>query len=298
MVKRDLYLGKYNLNEFKINLLENDKAASTCNLYLDNIIQFIEWFISTEEIEFEEDKVTAIDIRDFRSYLQSKKNEKPGSINTKIASLKKYFKFLFETGLINKDPAESIKKIRVANPNEVKSFSEKTYHSLRREIYRQGNPLHIAIWEVLTRTGCRCSELCNLKLNSIRITERTARIQINGKGNKIRELKLHVDAKNALLEYLKIRNNINVTSNYLFISTRKQKFTRTAIWKILNKYAARVGTHISVHSCRHYFCRSLLKRGVDLATVSRIAGHSSTLTTAKFYEIASQEEMDDAIDKL
>lgn len=296
-MKRDLYINKYFLDKFKIYLFESDKAETTCNLYLDNIIKFIDWFEESEADIFHVTKITTIDIRDYRSYLQSK-NEKVSTINNKIASLKSYFSFLYTNKYIIKDPCESIKRLKSLVLPKAKSYDEKTYRAIRREIYRSNNELHICIWELLNKTGIRVSELCNLKLNDITITERTARIQILGKGNKIRNLKLHLDAKNAILDYLKIRNIIIVNNDYLLLSERKCKFTRSAIWKILDKYSSRVGCHISPHQSRHYFCRTLLKNGIDIATVAALAGHSNSLVTAKTYTLSNQEDQDNGIDTL
>jgi integrase/recombinase XerC len=297
MVKRDLFLQKYYLKDYRNNLLELDKAQATIDLYTDNVIQFIEWIEGNEE-RFSEKDITAIDIRDYRSYLQNIKNEKIGTINLKITSLKSYFSFLYGSKLINKNPAESIKKLKSATLPEVKSFDDKIFRSIRREVYRSQNPLFIAIWEILSRTGCRCSELCNLKLNSIIITERTAGITFVGKGNKTRELKLHTEAKNAIVEYLKIRNKIITKNDFMFLSERRCQFSRSAIWKIITKLSARAGYHITVHQIRHYVLRNLLKNGADIATVAAIAGHSSSLVTAKIYTLASKEDQDKAIDSL
>lgn len=297
MVKRDLFFKKYHLEEFRNNLLELDKAQSTINLYIDNVIQFVEWIEGLDDT-FNEKNITTIDIRDYRSYLQNVKYEKIGTINLKITSLKSYFSYLYCIKLINKNPSENIKKLKTATFAEAKSFDDKTFRAIRREFYRSGNPLHIAIWETLVKTGCRNSELCFLKLNSVTITERTAKIIFVGKGNKSRELKLHIEAKNAILEYMKMREKIKTESNYLFLSERKGPFTRSAIWKIICKYSAHAGCHISVHQIRHYALRTLLKNGADIATVAAIAGHSSSLVTAKIYTLASKEDQDKAIDSL
>lgn len=297
MPKRDLYMDNYYFKEYKQNLLMLDKSPSTIYMYLDNIVIFIEWFDETNGISFDASIITPIDIRDFRSYLQNVKKQKVSTINLKIASLKSYFGFLYYSKYISKNPAETIKKIKDTSIHVAKSFDEKTYRAIRREIYRSDFPLHVALWETLAKTGCRCSELTNLRLSDINITERTAHITIRGKGNKYRTLKLHLDAKNTILNYLKIREKIKTDSEFLFLSERKQKFTRSAIWKIVNKYASKVGTHISVHQIRHYVLRKILVNS-DLSTAAYVAGHSSPLVTSKIYTLPREEEKNAAIDKL
>lgn len=296
MPKINSFMNNYYFKEFKQNLLASDKMESTINLYLSNIIIFIEWFEETNCIEFVPNITTSLDIRDFRSYLQNIKKQKVGTINLKLASLKSYFGFLYYSKYISKNPAETIKKIKDSSVKNPRSFDEKTYKAIRREVYRSCNYLHIAQWEILTKTGCRVSELTNLRLSDINITERTAHVTFIGKGNKYRTLKLHLDAKNAILNYLKIREKIKTDSEFLFLSERKQKFSRSAIWKIVNYYSSRVGTHISVHQIRHYVLRTLLKNN-DISVVSKIAGHSSILVTS-VYTLPHKEEQDAAIDTL
>jgi len=145
MVKRDLFIDKYHLKYFRNNLIELDKSQSTIDLYTYNIIQFIEWFKDLEGTEFEINKISTIDIRDYCSFLQNAKNEKVGTINLKIASLKSYFACLLRSTLINNNPTLAIKKLKTTIPTEVKSFDDKTYRAIRKEVYRSQNNLHISI---------------------------------------------------------------------------------------------------------------------------------------------------------
>lgn len=286
------------LHDFQIYLLNKDLSELTLDLYIGNVNQFINYFKDTDGIDFDFFKVTIIDLRDYRSFLLNVKKLNANTINTKIMCLKSYFNFLYDSNLIKVNPAKDFKKIKIATSYEVKSFDDKTYRKLRREIYRAAKPLHIAMFETFTKTGCRVSELCNLKLSSVIITDRTANIKILGKGSKIRELKLHLDAKNAILDYLDIRNKLTIKHDYLFISERNSKFTRSGVWKIFKKYSDRINEDLTLHSFRHYVLRRLLKEGADINTVSAIAGHSNPLITAKIYTTASKEDQDNALDLL
>lgn len=204
MVKRDLYKNKHYLDEYKNYMLEMDKAITTIYLYIDNVIQFAEWYENSSGTKFQVEDVTAIDIRDYKAFLQDK--DKYTTANTKLASLKSYFSFLYEEKHIAKDPAANIKKIKIQGQQQPKSFGDKVYRALRKQIYKEGNPKHIAMWEVLTKTGCRCSELSNIKVSDVDL--KNSQLVIYGKGGKYIAVKLHSDAKVAIQDYIeRMRKN-------------------------------------------------------------------------------------------
>ena len=59
--------------------------------------------------------------------------------------------------------------------------------------------------------------------------------------------------------------------------------TDQAVLYLLQKRAAEAGVKsFSPHDCRRTFISDLLDAGVDLVTVSQLAGHSSPLTTARY----------------
>jgi site-specific recombinase XerD len=55
------------------------------------------------------------------------------------------------------------------------------------------------------------------------------------------------------------------------------------VYKTVLKRASQVGIeHFSPHSLRRSFVSTLLNSGVDLATVSKMAGHANIQTTAMY----------------
>ena len=306
MPKRDLYLEKYYLKEFKEYLIENDKSVKTVNCYLDNVILFIQYFEKMEIDEFNPVIITAIDIQDYRSYCQNTLRLGVASVNIRIDSLKAYFSYLLLAKIIEKDPSFKVKKIKDSRIRTPHTFDEKTFRTLRRLYYRESNPLHILICELLSKCGLRCGELTNLTLDDIHMTmdedietPRTGEILIRGgKGNKARIVPLHKDVRIAIINWLKIRSLKKVDSPYLLISERKEKFTTNGIYRIVMGYHKKlqIDEHFSVHTYRHYFCKQLLKF-TDITTVANLAGHSSIITT-QGYTTPTKEQLEETISKL
>lgn len=287
------------LDEFATYLMSIDKSDSTIKTYIEHVQAFAKWFEETNGINFDPIVVTEIDIRDMRSYLQGTRHLKETTINLRLASLKSYFEFLEGEKYIKNNPAKAIKKIKIQSPAAPKSLDEQTYRALRRHIYRGGNKAHIAMFEIFTRCGVRNFELINIRIADIDITERKGNLKVIGKQNKVRHIPLHRDVRDAINNWMTIRKNIKTEYDNLFISERKTPYTRSGIWKIFKKYCAQIGiTDVTIHSFRHYFCRTLLKNGVDISIVAQLAGHASGYVTAQVYTIPRQEELEAAIETL
>lgn len=287
------------LDEFATYLMSIDKSDSTIKTYIEHVQAFAKWFEETNGINFDPIVVTEIDIRDMRSYLQGTRHLKETTINLRLASLKSYFEFLEGEKYIKNNPAKAIKKIKIQSPAAPKSLDEQTYRALRRHIYRGGNKAHIAMFEIFTRCGVRNFELINIHIADIDITERKGNLKVIGKQNKVRHIPLHRDVRDAINNWMTIRKNIKTEYDNLFISERKTPYTRSGIWKIFKKYCAQIGiTDVTIHSFRHYFCRTLLKNGVDISIVAQLAGHASGYVTAQVYTIPRQEELEAAIETL
>jgi integrase len=67
------------------------------------------------------------------------------------------------------------------------------------------------------------------------------------------------------------------------VSPNRRHLSPSGIYQALNTRACRVGiVDFAPHDLRRTFVGDLLDAGVDLSTVSQMAGHSSTTTTAGY----------------
>ena len=58
------------------------------------------------------------------------------------------------------------------------------------------------------------------------------------------------------------------------------------------------GEHLSIHSLRHSFATRAIQRGVPPEIVAKMLDHSSINTTLTFYAKHSQQQIDDAMDRV
>ena len=199
---------EYYLNVFVDYLNKSDKSSGTISTYTANIKGFIKYYVESYNEEFIPENVIMMDLKDYRNYLLNIKRQKASTINNKIAALKEYFFFLQSNGIIKDNPAENMKKIRTNKPTAPKGFSDSDFRKIKRYVYRSQKNLWIVVFELLSKTGVRVSELINIRLCDITINDRSGNLRVIGKNQKERNIPLHLDVRKAIISYIEERDKI------------------------------------------------------------------------------------------
>lgn len=209
----------------------------------------------------------------------------PASICRHVVSLKVFFKYLQLEGALHDNQAALLGSQKlwqrvptVLNPKQVEALLAAP---------QPGEPLwrrDRAILETLYATGCRVSELSNLRVRDLHLDEKYC--ICHGKGDKQRMVPLGRRACDAVQAYLErerpaLAERRDPQSAFLFLSSRGQRLRRERIWELLKRYAAVAGAsdELSPHSLRHSFATHLLAGGADLRQVQEMLGHASIATT-------------------
>jgi integrase/recombinase XerD len=155
----------------------------------------------------------------------------------------------------------------------------------RRDKNTHAGTRDAAIIGILYAAGLRREELVSLTFESVDLDN--GMITLTGKRNKQRTAYINNGALKALTDWLTLRGS---DGSALFVEVNKSdrvissnSLTPQAIWKMLAKRASQAGVkHFSPHDMRRTFVSDLLDAGADLATVSKMAGHSNVQTTARY----------------
>jgi integrase/recombinase XerD len=141
-----------------------------------------------------------------------------------------------------------------------------------------------AMLETLYATGCRASEVVNLKLVDVYLD--AAFCKCFGKGSKQRVVPLGRPAVAALRAYIGTTGeqggrSIIGNTEVVFVSKTGRRLTRIHLWALVKKYCKRAGLPhtVSPHTLRHSFATHMLAGGADLRTVQELLGHASIQTT-------------------
>ena len=137
--------------------------------------------------------------------------------------------------------------------------------------------------ELLYACGLRVSELVNILLTELSMTEGI--IRVTGKGSKTRLVPMGEYAKKQIQIYVdcfRSKNKIHPSyEDVLFLNQNGKRLTRAMIFTIIKKYSleAKILKKVSPHTLRHSFATHLLENGADLRTIQVMMGHESITTT-------------------
>lgn len=281
---------------FSDSLLKAGKSLNTVTTYSRNAELFVEWLENITGDEFN-GKITGMDVTAYTRYLSDTKKQSLNSIKAKLTALQKFSEYLTESGYM---PSVKVEQKKGTSEPNVEVLEKNELYKFLRYVINTENKLNIAVVTLLLNTGIRESEMCNLELSDIEISERKGMMTIrSGKGNKYRQIPLNKDARNAMIDYIENCRPVDTESQKVFIGQRGA-LTRSAVYKIVNKLGEKaISRNVYPHMLRHQCFTAMAKNpDVDLKTISSIAGHSSTELTTKYYINSSRQEQLDAVDSL
>ena len=136
----------------------------------------------------------------------------------------------------------------------------------------------------LLRAGLRREEVSGVGVADF--DQAGATVKVHGKRNRDRLVPLAGGALDAVSDWLAVRGD---APGALLLAVNKggrvlrEGISAQAVYSILAKRAAQAGVKdLSPHDWRRSMISDLLDAGADLATVQRLAGHSSPNTTSRY----------------
>jgi len=245
----------------------------------------------------ERKKITKIKKEDLRNYIfhqRDKCQSKESSIKRRIASLKLLFKWAYAEKLITTNPFDGLhEKIRL--PGRLpKALDKKDSNRLKVAIYqiRKNDNIESACKKIaihlLLETGIRVSELTNIQISDISISDQS--IKIKGKGNRQRLVYfLSSDLKISIQNYLKKRLSFSSDDAFLSIKTQKNITpSKIRLWLKAIAIEANIKQRVTPHMLRHTCATQWLEAGLDIRYVQKLLGHHSISTTEIYTHVSDQ----------
>lgn len=260
-------------------------SENTINNYNIDLVDFLE-FNNNDILNIDRDIVNR-----YMQYLYDE-NLSRATISRRLSSLRSFYNYLYNNGIVSKNYFLSIKNPKKENslPKFVKDIDiDKMF--IIPDIRKPIGQRNLLIIRMLYATGVRVSELVNIRLSNINIDERT--IKILGKGSKERIVVFGNNTKEILTLYLSDgRNRLSKDNNdYLFLNKDGNKISDRYVREIINDIIikASISMHVSPHMLRHTFATSMLNNGADLVSVKDLLGHESLNTTSIYTHVSNEK---------
>ena len=216
----------------------------------------------------------------------------------KIEHLRTFFDYLFRIKhTIFKEPFKKINSERKLDKKLPNYLSLEEAKRVLKIYENSEDPIEIrdnAMLHIFLNCGLRLSEIKNLNIEDIDLKDN--KFTIIGKGNKERTNYLNEKTKEALIEYLKIRDNFldnnNKHENALFLTFygyRMSQFTINKIVKRAYKKSNLDEKVYTVHTLRHTCATLLYRAGVNIKTIQELLGHVQIDTTEIYTHLDNQE---------
>jgi len=265
-------------------------AENTVQAYRRDLEHMKEWLNGRSPTE-----LGISDLTDFASFLKNKKLAAT-SISRHIVAIRMFYKFLQLESAIADNPAELLTTPKVwQRVPKVLSIAQVDHFLAAPQKFDQHWIRDRAILELMYATGCRVSEISNMLIANVNLTDGYCLAE--GKGSKQRMVPLGERAIEAiefyLAEYRPIlaANRELAISPWLILSRTGQRLRREAIWELIKRFALRAGidSEVSPHTLRHSFATHLLAGGADLRLIQEMLGHASIQTTQIYTHVENSK---------
>ncbi|XID94192.1 tyrosine recombinase [Paenibacillaceae bacterium WGS1546] len=211
------------------------------------------------------------------------------TVTRRFASIRSFCKFLTIRRAVDFDPA-----LQLESPKTEKK-PPKTVNAAELdkllELPDVGDAIGLrdrAMLELLYATGLRASELISLDVDHVRLD--MGFLLCLGLGGRERMVPVGAQAIAWTSRYVQESRPKLVREGKpdkaLFLNHLGVRMTRQGFWKLLKKYATKLGMEVTPQTLRHSFAAHLLENGADLRAVQEMLGHADPATTQAYVPFA------------
>ena len=286
------------LKDFTEYLREEKRmAGNSLQAYSSDVREF-KSFEEARGIERIEDASTT----EVVAYLHSLKSDgkSASTVNRKLSSVRTYFAYLQNRGIIARNPAVDIRSPKV----ERKEISYLTLDEIERIFECTDDTTKgirdKAILEVMYATGIRATELIEANIENINL--KMGFIACSTENERARIVPLGVPSRQALEQYISSARRIMIgegsEENALFVNYSGERISRQGLWKVLKEYGekAELSQKLTPNILRNTFAIHMLQNGADLKTLQELMGYED-ISAVQAYLAAMKTRIKDVYDR-
>jgi len=276
---------------------ERKLSKNTLDAYNGDIHEFVAFEGKRGKTELTETSSTEV-----IAFLHNLKacGKSASTVNRKLASIRAFFNYLIEAGLMQNNPASNIKSPKI----ERKKLEYLTMEEIDKLLSLPDDSMKgirdKAILEVLYATGIKATELIEANIDDVNM--RMGFLTCEGEQSKLRIVPLGRPARAALQNYIyDVRDSLlreNKEEKALFVNYYGKRITRQGLWKILKEYGEKAGikSKITPNTVRNSFAVHMLQNGADLKSLQELMGHED-IGAMQIYLSVTKNRIKDVYDR-
>ena len=278
-------------NNGKTVLQKNNIFSDVYDLYIvdckkrnlsQNTLNNIEKTWRKKYKRFEGVKLNKIKDIDIIEWIKDISNDlSPRTVKTREGGLNSFFNWCLKRKYIDINPFIFVNRTKVSKP-EITFWTEEQFEKFISTITHN---THNLIFTTLFYTGLRKSELCGLDITDLDIKNNELHLShtVKRQGNKT-----------IITTVFKNNHSKRIVPIPDWLTPRLEEFMKekkypfkgcyTNLNDTLNNYIKDMDLpKITVHGLRHSYISMLISKGVELFTISQMAGHNDIKTTSNPY---------------
>ncbi len=235
--------------------------------------------------------ISCKDAENFKNYLI---NRVPKGYAVYLRTVKASFNVALKWGYVTANPFQKIKFLKkqlckpiFLKPKDLDHILTFLSNQMIKEIVIFG-----------FYTGCRLSEIINLKWNNIDLSKKIILIgddQFRTKSGKQRVIPICKEVNKILTDLSKKTNN---AEGYVFAKSNGFPYNKDYVSSSFKEASrkARIDEKIHFHTLRHSFASNLANKGVPIVVIKELMGHAD-ISTTQIYSHTNLESLKAAINK-
>lgn len=219
-----------------------------------------------------------------------KVNYSEATTQNRISTLKKFFEFCQEVGLIEKNPFAVVKQVKVVNHCAERFLTEKELNKLLDALKAKSQQRYV-LGLVLASLGLRISEAVNLSHSDfIEAPSGGIEISLLRKGNIQQSLPIRSDVWQVIEKFMGHGPNAFITEP-LFKNPSGNRCSVVTLRTWVKEASKKAGItkDISPHWIRHSTATHLLDQGVTVKNVAWLLNHANTSTTSRYLHVTDRD---------